>query len=142
MDDSEPETMVLPDGRRLAYKTHGDEGGSPLVFHHEIPGTCLLSSLFDTVAREQNVRVIAPTGPGYGGLIRPTRRSKREPRIVKNWPAISRSIRSQFPGFLLVVRSRWPSLSSCLTECAPSDWSVRSFQKATAGRWKRSRGFR
>lgn len=62
-----PETMVLMDGRRLVYATSGDKDDAPLVFHHGNPGTCLLGSLFDTVAREQNVRVIAPTRPGYGG---------------------------------------------------------------------------
>ncbi len=62
----DPETMVLPDGRTLAYATHGREGGVPLVFHHGIPGSSLLGSLLDTAAREQGVRVIAPSRPGYG----------------------------------------------------------------------------
>ncbi|UPM43628.1 alpha/beta fold hydrolase [Halocatena salina] len=66
MGSSAVETLVLPDGRRLAYATYGDEDGAPLVFHHGIPGTCFLGSLFENAAREQGSWVIAPTRPGYG----------------------------------------------------------------------------
>lgn len=61
-----PETVTLPDGRQLAYATYGCEDGTPFVFHHGVPGSRVLGSLFDSVACERGVRVIAPTRPGYG----------------------------------------------------------------------------
>lgn len=66
MDDSDPETMGLPDGRTLAYTNYGQPEGEPLIFHHGIPGSCLLGSLLDTAAREAGVCVIVPSRPGYG----------------------------------------------------------------------------
>lgn len=66
---NDPETMVLPDGRQLAYSTHGCEDGAVLVFHHGIPGSRVLGSLLETVACEAGVRVIAPSRPGYADRI-------------------------------------------------------------------------
>jgi pimeloyl-ACP methyl ester carboxylesterase len=63
---SSSESIILPDGRTLAYEIHGDPDGAPLVFHHGAPGSCVLGALFSEAADEHGVRVIAPTRPGYG----------------------------------------------------------------------------
>lgn len=64
--DLDVETIDLPDGRTLAYATHGREDGAPLVFHHGVPGSCALGAVLSYAARQRGVRVIAPSRPGYG----------------------------------------------------------------------------
>jgi pimeloyl-ACP methyl ester carboxylesterase len=59
-------SITLSDGRSLAYEIYGNRDGTPLVFHHGVPGSRVLGTLLSETACEQNVRVIAPTRPGYG----------------------------------------------------------------------------
>jgi pimeloyl-ACP methyl ester carboxylesterase len=56
-------TMMLPDGRALAYDDVGDAGGVPVVYLHGCPD-CRLSRPPD--ARVDGVRLIAVDRPGYG----------------------------------------------------------------------------
>ncbi|RKD93512.1 alpha/beta fold hydrolase [Halopiger aswanensis] len=64
--DLNVETLDLPDGRTLAYATYGREDGTSLVFHHGVPGSCVLGAVLSYTARQRGVRVIAPSRPGYG----------------------------------------------------------------------------
>jgi pimeloyl-ACP methyl ester carboxylesterase len=59
-------TARLDDGRRVAYAEYGDPTGRPVLFLHGTPGSRHLAALFDEVAREQRVRLLAPDRPGYG----------------------------------------------------------------------------
>jgi pimeloyl-ACP methyl ester carboxylesterase len=58
-------TVVLPDGRRLAWEEFGD--GSPLVLVHGSPGSRLFGPPDRDVARACGVRVLTVDRPGYGG---------------------------------------------------------------------------
>ncbi|MFB6164599.1 MAG: alpha/beta fold hydrolase [Haloarculaceae archaeon] len=61
-----PETVELPDGRRLGYADVGDPDGAPLVLHHGFPNSRVFAALFDEIGRERGVRVLAPERPGVG----------------------------------------------------------------------------
>jgi pimeloyl-ACP methyl ester carboxylesterase len=61
-----PRTVALDDGRRLGYADCGDPDGDPLVLCHGFPNSRVLGALFDAVAREEGVRVLAPDRPGMG----------------------------------------------------------------------------
>jgi len=59
-------TITTAGNRRLTYAEYGDADGVPVVFLHGTPGSYRLGELFDSDAREQGVRLIAPDRPGYG----------------------------------------------------------------------------
>jgi pimeloyl-ACP methyl ester carboxylesterase len=61
-----PETVTLPDGRKLGYADVGDPDGQPLVVHHGFPNSRVFGALFDAPASEHGVRVLAPERPGFG----------------------------------------------------------------------------
>jgi len=52
--------------RRLAYAEYGTATGSPVVFLHGTPGSRRLAELFESTARDSDVRLLAPDRPGYG----------------------------------------------------------------------------
>src|SRR3954451_4260728 len=68
-------SMVLPDGRTLAYTEYG-KFDEPLVFYfHGAPTSRLDLNGLDAAFGALGVRVVAPDRPGYGGSSpRPNRR--------------------------------------------------------------------
>ncbi|WP_158058036.1 alpha/beta fold hydrolase [Halorussus halophilus] len=65
-EETAPQVVETSAGTTLCYATYGDPEGTPLVFFHGTPGSRLLGRLFDDMARENGVRVLAPDRPGYG----------------------------------------------------------------------------
>jgi pimeloyl-ACP methyl ester carboxylesterase len=53
-------------GRVITYTTYGDPSGDPVLLFHGTPGSGKLGALYDMLAREESVSIIAPDRPGYG----------------------------------------------------------------------------
>jgi pimeloyl-ACP methyl ester carboxylesterase len=64
MDDFE--SMLLDDGRRLAFRHYGRAGGRPLFLFHGFPGSRLQAALVDDEAARAGVCLIAVDRPGFG----------------------------------------------------------------------------
>lgn len=64
--DSTSATMTLPDGRKLGYAQYGAPNGRPVFFLHGLAETRIAAAAYDEVARDLNVRIIAPDRPGTG----------------------------------------------------------------------------
>lgn len=60
------QTIILRDGRRLAYSEFGDPQGKPIFEFHGNPSSRLGSVLLDDTAREMGIRVIGIDRPGIG----------------------------------------------------------------------------
>jgi pimeloyl-ACP methyl ester carboxylesterase len=74
-------SIVLKDGRRLAYAEYGDPDGKPLFLFHGVPGSRIFRPPLDDLTARKNVRLITVDRPGYGGSdFRPGRR-------IRDWPA-------------------------------------------------------
>jgi pimeloyl-ACP methyl ester carboxylesterase/DNA-binding CsgD family transcriptional regulator len=58
--------MILPDGRRIAYRTYGDPMGHPVLYMHESIGSSRLLPGTDATARSLGLYLIAPERPGCG----------------------------------------------------------------------------
>jgi pimeloyl-ACP methyl ester carboxylesterase len=74
--------VVLPDGRRLAYREYGDPDGRPVIYHHGTPSSRLEPEAFElsAVCAAHGVRLIAPDRPGVG-------ESDHQPgRTLLDWP--------------------------------------------------------
>lgn len=67
MDQSDPSTVTLPDGRTLSFAEYGDPDGTPVFAFHGVVGSRLLWSLCDDVATDHGIRLVAPDRPGFGG---------------------------------------------------------------------------
>ncbi|RDW58944.1 alpha/beta fold hydrolase [Aspergillus mulundensis] len=75
------QTLSLRDGRTLGYAEYGNPKGFPLLYFHGFPSSRLEGSAFDDLARQRNLRVVAPDRPGYGlSTFQPNRR-------IMNYPA-------------------------------------------------------
>jgi pimeloyl-ACP methyl ester carboxylesterase len=75
------ESILLIDGRRLAYAQYGDPGGRPLFLFHGIPGSRIFRPPLDDLTAHKHVRLITADRPGYGGSdFQPGRR-------IADWPA-------------------------------------------------------
>lgn len=74
-------SIVLPDGRRLAYAEFGQPDGQPVLYFHGSPSSRLEPLLIgDEVLSRLGLRVIAPDRPGMGG-------SDFQPkRSFSDWP--------------------------------------------------------
>jgi len=59
-------TIVLPDGRRLAYAEYGDPNGRPVLYFHGFPNSRLNAAPGAEAARRARVRLIAFDRPGFG----------------------------------------------------------------------------
>lgn len=73
--------VALGDGRALAYAEIGDPLGAPLLFFHGAPMSRLHLAYLDAEFAAQNLRVISPDRPGYGGS------SPQPGRRLLDWPA-------------------------------------------------------
>lgn len=65
-DTGAPRTIVLPDGRRLAWMEYGAPFGQPLLYCHGFPSSSLEARFTEYAAAARGIRVIAPDRPGYG----------------------------------------------------------------------------
>jgi pimeloyl-ACP methyl ester carboxylesterase len=59
-------TFVAHENGQLAYAEYGDADGDPVVLFHGTPGSRLLGALFETVAAEHGIQLLAIDRPGYG----------------------------------------------------------------------------
>lgn len=64
--NSTSSTITLPDGRKLGYAQYGASAGRPIFFLHGLATTRIDAAAYDEVAKELNVRIIAPDRPGTG----------------------------------------------------------------------------
>ncbi|NNK41018.1 MAG: alpha/beta hydrolase [Myxococcales bacterium] len=60
------ETLVLRDGRELAYVEYGDPDGSPVMLFHGNPSSRLSWGLIPGSPFRPHLRLIAPDRPGFG----------------------------------------------------------------------------
>jgi len=58
--------VILPEGRRLAYRTYGDVQDKPALYLHETLGCSQLPPETDDLARRAGLHIIAPERPGFG----------------------------------------------------------------------------
>lgn len=68
-------TMVLPDGRTLAYTDCGDPDGPLVMYYHGAPTSRLDLAVFDEEFASAGVRMVSPDRPGYGGSSPVTQRT-------------------------------------------------------------------
>lgn len=60
------QTITLPDGRSLGFAEYGDPSGFPVFYFHGGQESRLSSAFMDPIARELQLRIIAPDRPGIG----------------------------------------------------------------------------
>jgi pimeloyl-ACP methyl ester carboxylesterase len=75
-------TISLTDRRTLAYREYGPKSGYPVLYFHGAPSAGLEAELFDlpTIARDLDLRLIAPDRPGLG------RSDHQHGRRIAFWP--------------------------------------------------------
>jgi pimeloyl-ACP methyl ester carboxylesterase len=76
-----PQTLRLPDGRRLAWYEFGDPAGTPCIYTTGTPTSGLAGAFYHEDARASAVRWISPDKPGYGQSDYQARRT------LLDWPA-------------------------------------------------------
>jgi len=78
------EALRLPDGRRLGYRQLGAPAGLPVLWFHGGLSCSLELGFADTLARQLDVRLVAPDRPGIGTSdFQPGRRLLDWPRDVE-----------------------------------------------------------
>lgn len=73
-------SVLLPDGRTLAYTEHGASTGSVVMYFHGAPGSRLEPAHFEDDLAARGVRVVAADRPGFG------RSSPQPGRRREDWP--------------------------------------------------------
>ena len=73
-----PSTLVLRDGRRLAFHEYGAPDGVACVYLPGTPSSGLAGAEYDEAAAAAGVRLICVDKPGYGGSDRHARRTLRD----------------------------------------------------------------
>jgi len=58
--------LILPGGRRLAYRTYGSPMGNAVLYFHETIGSSRLLPETDRLARDRGIYIIAPERAGFG----------------------------------------------------------------------------
>ena len=76
----EPNVIILPDERQLAYAEYGTPDGLPIIGCHGTPGSRLMMRMADNSAKANGFRIIAPDRPGYGLS------SKNKNAELTRWP--------------------------------------------------------
>jgi pimeloyl-ACP methyl ester carboxylesterase len=75
------QTILLKDGRQLAYAQYGDPRGIPVFLFHGAPGSRIFRPPLDELTAKTGVRLITVDRPGLGGSdFQPGRR-------LSDWPA-------------------------------------------------------
>lgn len=64
--DLRDDTITLRDGRTLSYHEMGDPEGEPVLMFHSVMSAPFLTSFAMQACRRRNIRIIAPSAPGYG----------------------------------------------------------------------------
>ncbi|KAI6350910.1 hypothetical protein MCOR25_010293 [Pyricularia grisea] len=84
----ETKTIVLPDGRNLAYAVLGDTGDDkPTVFHfHGFPGSHHEAAIYAPAAARHGIRLVGISRPGSGGS------TFQQNRRLLDWPADVRAL--------------------------------------------------
>ena len=59
-------SITLKDSRTLSYAEYGDPTGRPVIYFHGMPASRLEGALFDRMAADLGLRVIATDRPGFG----------------------------------------------------------------------------
>lgn len=80
VDERSPQTLTLPDGRRLAYAEYGDPAGQPVLYCHGGLASRLDVADLDATFEQLGARVIAPDRPGVG------RSDYQAGRTLLDWP--------------------------------------------------------
>ncbi len=65
-----PDLLELSDGRRLAVRVSGPEGGLPLLYHHGTPGASPPVRALERAAHARGLRLVTTARPGYGSSTR------------------------------------------------------------------------
>ena len=60
------QTFRLQDGRQVGYAEYGDLQGKPIFFFHGLPGSRIEAGMFDEIASQWGIHLIAPERPGFG----------------------------------------------------------------------------
>ncbi len=76
----EDKTLLLPDGRTIAYTRYGDPKGHPIAYCHGLPSSRLEAKLASQVASHLGIQLIAIDRPGYG------RSDPLPPSSMAAWP--------------------------------------------------------
>jgi len=66
LDTPPVRSLILPDGRRLAYREYGDPRGREILSFHEGMGSSLLPFGTQALASELGLRIICAERPGFG----------------------------------------------------------------------------
>ena len=65
-NENDAEYCRLPDGRTLAYSSHGTKTGAPVIYLHSFTGCRTECAQFVGFSERFGVRLIAPDRPGFG----------------------------------------------------------------------------
>lgn len=69
-----PQSVRLPDGRRISYAIYGAADGHPVLALHGAPACRLMFAFADDHARRAGLKLIAPDRPGYADTTADDRR--------------------------------------------------------------------
>jgi pimeloyl-ACP methyl ester carboxylesterase len=115
------ETLNLPDGRTLAYSTHGvslqDSKLLPIFYFHGTPGSRIEAGIYDELATEHNLHLIGIDRPGYGHS------SYQLNRTFLDWPndVLALADHLGFAQFgIIAVSGGGPYALACLHEIPPT----------------------
>lgn len=81
---------LLPDSEfQIAWSEYGRPDGTPVFYFHGMPGSSLEAMSVDSIARDLNLRLIAPERPGYGDS------ASRIDFSLQDWPLLISELAEQ-----------------------------------------------